>query len=138
MTSPYNEKVNKLNTALENVYLKKADLIDDLGDILDGMIELADIQLTIYNVPSYIMNYTYYLVMSDFSSESFANYGSIQCEKDTNNYLLYVMIPFDFELDTLRVTNGGFGSTTRVFTFPSDLTPTNKQISVDFNNLIEQ
>lgn len=39
MTSPYNEKVNKLNTALENVYLKKADLIDELGDILDIMID---------------------------------------------------------------------------------------------------
>lgn len=37
MTSPYNEKVNKLNTALENVYLKKADLIDELEDTLDGI-----------------------------------------------------------------------------------------------------
>ena len=37
MTSPYSEKVNKLNTALENVYVKKANLTDELEDTLDGI-----------------------------------------------------------------------------------------------------
>lgn len=39
MTSPYDTKITKVKNALENVYLKKADLIDELGDILDIMID---------------------------------------------------------------------------------------------------
>ena len=39
MTSPYDTKITKVKNALENVYLKKVDLIDELGDILDIMID---------------------------------------------------------------------------------------------------
>lgn len=46
MTSPYDTKITKVKNALENVYLKKVDLIDELGDILDIMID-SEIPITV-------------------------------------------------------------------------------------------
>lgn len=146
MTSPYIEKVNKLNNALQNVYLKKSNVIDELGDILDGMIELAPNQLFLYNIPSTIAQNTdnKYFVRSDFSSESFQEYGFIEGKINYFSsyggsvYYIEANVPVDFELDYLTVGTGSMGSVTRLFDFPSDLTVENKTITVDFNNLTEE
>ncbi len=47
MASPYDEKIGKLNTALENVYLKKVNIIDELSTLLDGMIAIEPITFKI-------------------------------------------------------------------------------------------
>lgn len=146
MTSPYIEKVNKLNTALENVYLKKSNVIDELGDILDGMIELAPNQFFLYNIPSGIAQNTAnkYFVRSEYSSESFQEYGFIEgklnyfSDYGGSVYYIEANVPVDFELDYLTIGTGSMGSVTRLFTFPSDLTVENKIISIDFNNLTEE
>ena len=38
MTSPYDTKITKVKNALENVFLKKEEIIDELNSLLDTMI----------------------------------------------------------------------------------------------------
>ena len=129
-----------------NEYISSNSLIDELGDILDGMIELAPNQLVLYNIPSAIAQNTAnkYFVRSEYSSESFQEYGSIEGKINYvstyggNIYYIEANVPVDFELDYLTIGTGSIGSVTRLFDFPSDLTVENKTITVDFNNLTEE
>lgn len=82
MTSEYNEKLNKLNIALENVYLKKANVINALEDILDDMIQSEPLQIIITNYWDEHGSFSNYQV-SDFTTNEYYYYD------ENNDYHTY-------------------------------------------------